>query len=266
MTSMSKLSHIFLILFFTYSCQSQKDLTSVKYEFKKDTITCSALEGEYSFNTIKITHKDIFIEKKINAYLLEQEYDQNINSYTSIFQKSIDSLKKSCSEEYDFANFIFNEYEVLYNNNYILSLKDSYYYDRMSQENISFYNFNLRNGKVYNVFDIIQESKKTEFLALINNKVQNTIDEEIKDFDSKKEIDFDRVETLKEYRKQFTEENLDSFFLTKDEETSSPLLSFYFSLEMPQVVKAFEPRFDLSFPIVEIISYLKPSFTKEFNL
>ncbi|WP_299897212.1 hypothetical protein [uncultured Aquimarina sp.] len=263
---MSKLNHIFLILFFSFSCQSQKDLTSVKYELKKDTIICSALEGEYSFNTIKITHKDIFIEKKINAYLLEQEYDQNTNSYISIYQKSIDSLKKSCNEAYDFSNFIFNEYEVLYNSNYFLSLKDSYYLDRASQENISFYNFNLRNGELYNVFDIIEESKKIEFLALINTKVQNAIDKEIKDSDTKEKIDLDRVETIKEYRKEFTEENLDSFFLKKDKETLKPLLSFHFSLEMPQVVKAFEPHFDLSFPVNEIILYLNPSFTKQFKL
>lgn len=261
---------VFLILIFSAlnSCKSQNIINSkenVGITKNSDTISCPFVNNYY-FNYIKVSSRINRVENKVNSFLLTNgEVLSDKNNFDFLLKKAKDSIKKICEKEEQIELFE-HYYEINYNNNFLLSLTHNWLAYGYVVSNIDYYNFNLENGDLINIDDIISLDRKKTLFNKVQNKVKYSLKNELEDYQKNESKEFynNFKENIISYKIEYKIEDLNSFIFVINEKEKG--IEFKFSYEYPQAIRAFEPVFQLFFSFEELKPFLKEDFKKQIGI
>lgn len=264
---LDKIIYILTLLFLTISCKSQNithKKKSVGITKGTDTILCPFVDN-YSLNYIRITSENTKIENKVNSYILSNgETLSHKNNFDFLLKKTKDSIKEICTKE-EKIELVEHNYEINYNDDSILSITHNWVAYGYTMSNNAYYNFNLKNGDIINIDSILNINKKDIIFKKVKDKITFLLKNELEDYkkDETKEFYDNFKENLLSYKKEYQIHDLENFIFLIDEKQKG--IEFKFSYEYPQVVKAYEPVFQLFFSFKELEPYLNEDFKKQIR-
>ena len=215
--------------------------------------------------TAKVHHQIVYKKSKFTPLIILPKVDlpnmqtsQNINSYLTLKALSgmeilqiEDQIKENKLNDNEMGLSSLS-FDIKFNKNCLLSLAIyTEYVGSYLNNNKTFKNFDLKNGKLLNVKTVFNNQLHKKLVILANQKLQNVIKTERNYLEK---TDKENLEMFDDFilTARFKESNLNNFYIDESLKT----IVFVYDFGFPSAFKTIEPANEITFSLNEITPFI----------